>query len=323
MSDGFRVVILMPVYQDWESVAILCGSLDEHLRKLNGVEVRILLVDDGSVDQAKSWRSSGWQAVEQIDCLRLRRNLGHQRAICVGLCYLSEHIPCDAVLVMDADGEDLPEDALRLIELLRSDPNRALFAARRRRQEGIAFRTGYHFFRLLHRMLTGIPVRVGNFSIIPAAALRRLTSMPELWSHYAGAVFRSRFPRDCVPMDRGRRLAGRSHMNFASLVIHGISGIATFNEVVATRILLANIVGLVLLFVALVAILWIRFLTNWSIPGWATYTTGLILVLAIQICATSFGLVFTLISNRTNMTFMPSRDYLLFVDTLEPLSRRG
>jgi hypothetical protein len=319
----FRVVVLMPVFQDWECAALVCAGLDKYLGQLSGVESRILPVDDGSPYGIESWPPLECRTIVQIDSLRLRRNLGHQRAICTGLCYIHDHVPCDAVLVMDADGEDRPEDAARLIETARSNPSRVIFAERRKRQEGLVFRFGYSLFRMVHRVLTGIPVRVGNFSIVPFAVLGRLASMPELWNHYAGAVYRSRTPFECVPADRGRRLGGQSHMDLASLVAHGIGGIATFQEMVATRILIFSAIGLFLLSAALLAIAGIRLLTNRAIPGWATYATGLVLVLAIQLAALSFSLVFTLISNRTNMPVVPSRDYSLFVDKVAPLSRRA
>ena len=316
-----RVTILMPVFRDWESAAMLCRRLDEQLRGIAGVEVSILLVDDGSPDGLDTWSPVECLAVTAIDVLRLRRNLGHQRAICAGLCHVHDHIPCDAILVMDADGEDRPEDAVRLIELSRKQPGRVLFAERRKRQEGAVFRAGYTLFRMGHRLLTGIAVRVGNFSIVPFSVLHRLVCMPELWNHFAGAVYKSSARFDCVPMDRGKRLRGKSQMDLTALVAHGIAGIATFHERVATRILLTNVIGLFLLCALLVVIAGVRVATSRAIPGWATYTTGFVLVLAIQLVAMSFSLVFTLISNRSNMPFVPSRDYALFVDRVEPLAR--
>lgn len=315
----FRVVVLMPVYQDWECAALLCKSLDKELGRLRAVDVQILLVDDGSPHGIDSWPFLECKTVVQISSLRLRTNVGHQRAICIGLCYIHDHVSCDAVLVMDADGEDRPDHAVRLIELARSHPDSVLFAERRKRQEHLAFRIGYDLFRIAHRLLTGIPVRVGNFSIIPFIILKRLTCMPELWNHFAGAVYRSRAPFECLPMDRGRRLSGQSHMDLASLVAHGLGGIGTFHAMAATRILISTAICLVLISGALFVVAGVRLMTNWAVAGWATYTMGLILLLAVQLAAGAFNLVFTLISNRSNMPFVPSRDYSVFVDKVDSL----
>ena len=112
-------------------------------------------------------------------------------------------------------------------------------------------------------------------------------------------------------------------MTVVSLVAHGIAGIATFHEIVATRILISNVIGLFFLLVALGAVIGIRLWTDRAIPGWATYATGLILVLFMQFLAVSFSLVFSLISNRSSTVFMPFRDYAVFVDAVHNMSSAG
>lgn len=315
----FRVIILMPVYRDWEWASVVCEALDEKLRTLPHVRARVLLVDDGSPDGIAGWRPFERRALEQMDALRLKRNIGHQRAICAGLCYVQQHLPCDAFLVMDADGEDRVEDAARLIELAMSQRTAVFFAERRKRFEGIVFKIGYHLYRAVHWILTGVPVRVGNFSIGPYPALTRLTCMSELWNHYAGAVFKSQVAFQCIPTNRGLRIGGRSHMNLTSLVAHGISGIATFSETVATRILISTVGVLVLLVVVFGCYFGRSLWFTGTVPGWAAYTSSLLFVLFVQMLWIAFSLVFLLISNRTTMGFVPIRDYPVFVDKLENL----
>ena len=319
-SDGrLRVVIVAPVFQDWDCASTLCRDLDSALGNTPELDMRIVLVDDGSPCYLQGWTAFEPLRVHRIECVRLWRNLGHQRAIAAGLCYVRDNISCDAVLVMDCDGEDRPEDATVLVRKLLSSEHDIIFAERGRRMEGLIFQIGYMFFRKLHRLLTGVPVSVGNFSIVSRHCLDRLVCMSELWNHYAGAVFRSRIPFDRVRIDRGPRYSGRSHMNIVSLVSHGISGIATFYETVATRLLLFNaIVGAALL-CTIALVIAVRITTSLAVPGWATFTTGLLLVMVTQLAATSFSLVFSLIVSRTNMLTIPSRDYSLFVQCTDLL----
>lgn len=316
------VVILLPVFRDWESASTVCQLLDAAVQPFSDVKIRVLLVDDGSPDGPDGWKPFEPESLIRIDVLRLFKNLGHQRAICSGICYIHDHVACDAVLVMDSDGEDRAEDAPRLIDDLRLSSFDVVFAERRRRFESYPFRAGYSAFRILHRILTGIPVRVGNFSVIMAAAIPRLVCMPELWSHYAGAVFKSKLRFGCVPMDRGSRIHGKSHMNLSSLVAHGLAGIASFYETVAARILLANGFGLFFLALLFLTIVGIKLFSNLAIPGWTTYTVGLVLVLFTQLLAISFSLVFILISNRSNAAFLPKRDCFFFIDQLYNLATR-
>jgi hypothetical protein len=314
----FRVVVVMPVYRDWESASALCKLLDHELARLPGVSMRVLMVDDRSPDGITGWKPFEAQSRIDLLALRLRSNVGHQRAICIGICYIHEHLACDCVLVMDADGEDKPEDAIRLIQMGKSNSG-IYFAERRKRLERLTFRVGYKLFRTLHRMLTGISVRVGNFSILPYEALGVLTCMPELWNHYAGAVLKSKLRLNFIPMDRGSRLYGKSQMNLVSLVTHGIAGIATFYTAVATRILICNVIGLFVLLIVLSCLIGIRLFTDLAIPGWTTYAAGLTLVLATQLAAISFSLVFSLISSRTNVLFIPLKDYAVFVQSVDSM----
>jgi len=315
-----RLVIVMPVFRDFDAAAVVCRTVDAELARLPVVEARVLLVDDGSPEGTTGWSPFAPQALTRIDVLVLRRNLGHQRAIAVALCHLNDAGTADAVLIMDADGEDRPEDIAKLLAELDGAPGSMVFAERRKRLEGLIFRLGYLCYRVLHRLLTGVPVRVGNFSVMPASALARLVSMSELWNHYAGAALRSRLPQRRLPLDRGTRVMGRSQMGgLIPLIMHGISGIATFHDVVATRLLVASIGLVALLTLGLGIVVTVRFATALAIPGWATYTAGLLLVLAIQVASVAFSLVLSLISGRTTATFIPCRDYAGFVAGTLPL----
>ncbi len=313
-----EVVILIPVFRDWSSASIVCQLLESKLESLPRVRARIILVDDGGADECKGWIDFHAQGAIRKDALRLVRNVGHQRAICLGLCYVHEHIPCDYVLVMDADGEDSPDNASRLVEQIRAHGCGVVFAERRRRMESFRFRISYLVFRKLHRLLTGVSVRFGNFSVISRNTLSHLVCMPELWSHYAGAVVKSKIPFRCVPMDRGSRLTGKSSMTVTSLIAHGIAAIATFHETVACRILIFNGIALTFLLGLLAAILGIKFFSSLAIPGWTTSAVGLTAVLFTQLLAISFSLVFSLVSSRSVSTFLPRRDYPFYIGAFGP-----
>ena len=325
VGQPFRVTVISPVFRDWESASLVCRALDGCCDAIPGaaaLEIRVLFVDDGSPDGLVGWEPFTPRKLQSIEVLWLRRNLGHQRAIVTALCDVEARGDCDAVLVMDADGEDKPEDAARLIELAMKGPPRIIFAERRKRLESPTFRVGYHAYRILHHVLTGIPVRVGNFSILPFAVVRRLTCMSEAWNHFVGAIFKSKLPFDCIPTARGERLRGRSRMDLVALVNHGLAGIATFQDVAATRILLAAVAATGMLLAALATVVGIRLGTTLAVPGWATYSAGLLLVLFSQIVAVSFSLVFMLMSGRGAMPFIPTRDCALFMDRRETLWSR-
>ena len=142
--------------------------------------VAVLLVDDGSGDPPPERLDWSSQHLASIEVLRLRRNLGHQRAIAVGLSFIHAERPCRAVLFMDGDGEDAPQDVSKLVETCaKTGWRRAVFAKRSRRTEGIGFKLGYFGYKILHRMLTGHAIEVGNFSVIPERMVERLVGVAE------------------------------------------------------------------------------------------------------------------------------------------------
>ena len=233
-NSPLRLVILMPVRDDWPSASELLRRLDQVLSPRTAA-VDILMVDDcSSAKYEPAEVDNNFTALKTIRVLRLRRNLGHQRAIAIGLSYLQEHGRYNAVLVMDADGEDTPQGVIDLLNAFEQDGRRsAIFGERSRRSESMTFRLFYWLYRHLHRALTGVRVRVGNFSILPFSYLTTLAAMSELWNHYAAAVFRSRLAFGMIPIPRGHRIAGDSKMNFVALVSHGLSAISVFGESLA------------------------------------------------------------------------------------------
>ena len=115
-GSQLRILIIMPVRNDWTSAAELIRRIDKSISSV-AYHVEIVLVDDGSVQTCeRSIFPSSLSSVRTIRILRLHRNVGHQRAIAIGLMHIKKTIGCDAVVVMDADGEDTPEGVAQLLD---------------------------------------------------------------------------------------------------------------------------------------------------------------------------------------------------------------
>ena len=255
--------------------------------------------------------SGPFAAVQRVRVLRLRRNLGHQRAIAIGLVHVQQAMACDAVIIMDADGEDTAEGALQLLEAYTGDA--VVFAGRARRTESLVFRLFYQLYKGLHFLLTGIAVRVGNFSLLPVAFLDTLVVMSEMWNHYAGAVFRSGLPFGITPIARGHRIAGRSRMNFVSLTAHGMSAISVFGDIVGVRLLILSMLASLLVVVLIAGVMAAPLVTGRPIPSWAGYSLGALVIVLVQLLALTVSFTFTMLGNRINLSFVPLRDAELFV----------
>lgn len=316
-----RLVILMPVYNDWAACGIVLQDLDGVLATA-GLDAQVLLVDDGSTQSELSgFGKASYQAIDQVGILRLKRNLGHQRAICIGLTYIKQEIACDVVVVMDCDGEDAPTDVPRLLEMYSVEEGTPfVFAARTRRSESVLFRVFYNLYRLTHRLLVGMDIKMGNFSVVPASRLPGLTVVPELWNHYAAAVVVSRQPIRLLPTHRAKRTDGTSSMNFSALVAHGLSAISVFSNVVGVRLLIGVSVLMVMVLTGAGLLFASKGAALLTAPGWEALVIGVLLVVLLQ--ALTLGICFTaiILSSRQGASFLPERDAPYFIDRYERLT---
>lgn len=314
-TEGRRLTIVMPVLDDWDAAALVLARLSAVFANRDE-RPEVLLVDDGSAQGPPgAYPQAELPGLASLHVLHLRRNLGHQRALAVAIAWIEAQDGETDLVLMDADGEDRPEDLPRLLERLHEeDAPVVVFAERRRRTESLGFRAGYLAYRWLHRLLTGVSVRVGNFCAVDRRLLPRLAATAELWNHFAAAVFATRVAHRTVPTARGHRLAGSSRMDYAKLVMHGLSAIAVFSEVIAARLLLGFFGLSSLTGVLLVAALVQRRLSDAPFPGWLPIGIGLLLLLLLQ-ASTALGLfAFVTLRDRQAATFLPARDHAWFVD---------
>ena len=309
-------VILIPVFDDWASLALLLPRIDETLAA-DSRTASVILVDDCSVQRPTGViGAKPLTAIKSVDVLSLTRNIGHQRALAIGLSYIAEQRPCRAVIVMDADGEDLPSDIPGMLDAFEANgETRIVFAQRTRRSEGIAFTVFYRLYRLAHRLMTGIRVEVGNFSIVPYASLRKLAVVSEMWNHYAAAVVHAKLPFVLVPTVRGERLAGRSRMDFVSLVGHGLSAMSVFSDKIAVRMLALTGALLTVVVLAVIGMIGVGVFTAMHIPGWTVIALAFVGLLLVQAGLLAVVFAFMTQGGRARSSFIPAMEYRPFVES--------
>jgi len=312
------IVVLMPVFNDWESATKLVKSLAETLRQ--DYKFVFVLVDDGSFQIAPETLRS--QA--EVRIIPLVRNFGHQRAIAIGLAWIAEHEQNkDAIIVMDSDGEDDAAGVIALLNQFKQSTGKIIFASRFKRKESLLFKFSYAVYKLLFRILTGSSISFGNFSLIPRSALNQLVQSPEIWNHYSSGVMRSKMNYSFIPVQRGKRIAGQSSMSFVSLVLHGLSAISVYIDIVAVRLLLTFLILSGLSIIGVLMVLYFRFFTGLAIPGWATgAVTGLILIF-LQALLISLFLAFIALNYRSQHRIVPVKEYMNYISGLESDVRKS
>jgi glycosyltransferase involved in cell wall biosynthesis len=235
-----KLCIIMPLYNDWRSAAVLISKIDQVIAQWDS-HVALVMVDDGSQETMPDPDEiiGDCTHIEELQVIRLVCNQGHQRAIAVGLAYVQSRQCFSSVFIMDSDGEDSPDELNDLYAAGRSRPEAIITADRASRSEGMVFRVGYKCYRFLFYLLTGTSIRFGNFCYIPACQMDRLVHYPDLWNSLSGCIKKSRLPMAGIPSHRANRLIGFSKMNFTALVLHGLSAISVFKDVIMVRMMIA------------------------------------------------------------------------------------
>ena len=313
-SGDSTIAIIVPVFDDEQSLRKLVGHI-QNVVAMAGLAANLVIVDDGSPQpiDAQSLRSV---ADLPLLVIRLRRNVGHQRAIAIGLSHVVAAELATSILIMDADGEDQPTDIPRLVSAVASAEKATVVVAKRAsRSEGILFAVSYRLYRALFSLLTGNQIQFGNFSAMRIEAAKRLSAMPELWINLPAAVLRSRLVVFPVATDRGRRYFGQSKMRLVSLVLHGFGAIAVFTDRVLTRLTLAAVAAIAFAGAASLVAIAVKIIGLAS-PGWLTSVLGTSLVvtsMAFVLCL--IGLLMTLTGG---VLFLPQpiASYHSFIATI-------
>jgi hypothetical protein len=301
------LIVVTPIFEDVEAAGQLCCEL----ARLNPVPF-VVAVDDGSVSQPVSaalLEQAGLQGI----VLRLKRNVGHQRAIAIGLNYVAEHYPMAQVVVMDSDGEDKPSTIAELLRVLDNDNTDVVVAQRKSRVETFKFKAFYVVYKVIFQLLTGKRISFGNFMALKPAAVKRLAAMQELWIHVAGSVLVSRLRLATCPLDRGARYAGQSKMNFVGLALHGFKGLMVFAEDVLVRVGIACAVvatGSVVGSCAAIVLKVIGFAT----PGWFSVALGILLLVFLQTGV--LALMSLLLTGVVRGGGISRDDYTTFIDEI-------
>jgi polyisoprenyl-phosphate glycosyltransferase len=308
-----RIAIVTPVYNDWVSLSRLISEI-ETCEMPEDIGFSLLIINDGSTDPpAIKCPLQPLHRIAEIELINLACNLGHQRAIAVGLVEVCSRGTIESILVMDSDGEDDPVDIPRLCAEAKKRPGHIICAQRKQRPGLAVFRVWYECYKLIFRLLTGVQIDFGNFCLIPRDKLELLVNDSSIWNNLAGTLARARIPLAKLPSDRGKRYAGKSQMNFISLVTHGLGAISVYSDVVMVRLMIAT---LTTTGITLLGICWVlveKLFTNLAIPGWATSAIGVLAIILIQALMLFTISAFNLMNNRSIKLVIPRLDAPSFV----------
>ncbi len=235
-----KIIILIPLYNDWESLKTLIKEIEENVKVFNDITFECLVVNDASTNQLI--QISKPSKFTSMEILNMKENKGHARCNAFGIRYIFQNKEFDYLILMDGDGEDRPIEIKNLIEKINENPNISVVAKRVKRSEGLLFKLLYQFHKLITFFFTGKNINFGNYSMLTKNDVGILHSKASLWNSYSGSVKKYLKPLNEINSIRGLRYFGQSHMSLLKLIIHSFSIISVFKYQVFLRSTLMIIV---------------------------------------------------------------------------------
>lgn len=270
------LIIVTPVYEDRDSFVELLAAIKREF----SASAYVIAVDDGSVSSPISIEDFVSNGISG-EIIGLRRNVGHQSAIAIGLHYVGIHFPNSTVVILDSDGEDVPATIPMLLHELETSNVPVVVAERTKRNVSPQFKLFYFLYKIVFRLFTGVHINFGNFMVLRPLAVQRLIAMHELWVHIASCLLYSKLPFRGVSIQRGSRYKGKSKMNFSSLVLHALKGMSIFSNSIVVRVCAISSLFALLTFLLMPIPLILKTLDLAS-PGWSSTLFGVLLIIFMQ-----------------------------------------
>jgi hypothetical protein len=223
-----RFLILIPVYNDWDSLTKLLNKIGENIKNIKRAQFDCVVVNDCST--IKNHKIKIPSEINSIKIIHMSKNKGHARCNAFGIKYLSESSDFDYLILMDGDGEDRPEEIKLLVNKILLEPNISVVAKRIKRSEGPIFQMLYRFHKYLTLFTTGKLINFGNYSCLTRPDLKTLSTKASLWSSYSGSFKYNIKNYNEVNSTRGMRYFGPTQMSLFKLIIHSFSIIAVFKS---------------------------------------------------------------------------------------------
>ena len=244
-----KIKILIPVYNDWQSVFKLLDEIDHNISEIDH-EISVTIVNDAS-NHDRDNENRNYQNIHSVKILNMRINQGHARCIATGLKYIFNKEDFDYVIPMDGDGEDRPEEIREFINKINNSNDNAIDNAivgqRVKRSEGLIFKICYQIHKLITLTFTGKSIKFGNFTCLPKTIVEKMINEKATWNSFSGSLTKIENDMLSIPSIRGSRYFGPSKMSFFNLLKHSLSIISVFRKTVLIRSALFIIVYILMI----------------------------------------------------------------------------
>lgn len=227
-----KLIILIPVYNDWKSLNLLIKKINFELNKEN-LNSEILIINDNSSLRI-IFLEKKLSRIKKITFLNLKINVGSQRAINIGLNYINKIKGNYIVTIIDSDGEDDPKEIVKMIKLARKYKNYVITSNRLARKESLIIRFLYRVHLIITFLITGKWISFGNYTTLNSKNIKKIIQNEDgCYAHSAAVIKNSKIKR--VYARRNQRFFDKSKVNFLGLMLHSLRIISVFQKIILLR----------------------------------------------------------------------------------------
>lgn len=284
--NNLKISIISPVYNEEDCISDFYSSVKSFLDaivKSQGFTYEIVMVNDGSKDNSLAIMTNIAKQDGNVKIINLTRNFGQQIAISAGIDFATG----DAVILMDADLQDVPEAIPALVSKWKEGWD-VVYVQRTKRKEMILKRLAFSTFYKILAAISDIPIPPdsGIFGLMDRKVVDALKRIPERNRFLPGLRAWVGYKQTDIKIERAKRKFGSPRVSLFKLVKLALDGFFSFSKL---PLRIATVLGLIISFTSFCAILVIaywKFFAKKAILGWASTLGTLLLLGGVQLITT-------------------------------------
>ena len=273
------ITVIIPAYNEEQTLPDIIKRLEHLGQSVPDYNFEFLFVNDGSRDKTPEILQDFAAADQRISYINLSRNFGKEIGVAAGL----DHAQGDAVVIMDADGQEPPELIPTMIKWWERGYDDVYARRNKKKDSAIRRFTSHTYYRTLQHM-TRIPIQIdtGDFRLFDRRCVMALRQFREASRQNKALFSWIGYRKKEITFDQPPRTAGKTKWKFGllspgnSLINLAIDGFTSFTTLPLRFITIA---GLFISFAAFIYIIVVLIQAAMGVPRFGGYNTLLILVL--------------------------------------------
>jgi heme/copper-type cytochrome/quinol oxidase subunit 4 len=229
-------IILIPIYNDWKSLNYLINKF----KKIKEFSLEFIIINDCSTKRIPEKIKNQ----KKITVINLKKNIGSQGCIAVGLNFIKKNYTGCNIILMDGDGEDNPNIVRKLIDLSKKYPKKIITVNRTTRTENFFFKILYELNLIVTALLSLKYIRFGNFSLLKYKYIAKILSSNDIWFSYSASIAKNFNNIKKIYVRKEKRYFDKSKKSYYKLIFHALKIQSVFRK----KIILTTIIYIFIFF---------------------------------------------------------------------------